>query len=615
MRVLAGIALSGLRLVLCTCFALGSAFAQDSQPDSLKALGNFFDRVTAPNIAQASTTSNSAYTHSAGTRAVGSGNADTLAGRKLQAAQSSKRLALVIGNDGYRKVTPLENARNDARLMTATLKKAGFDVTQLADLGRDAMWGAIDTFKNRIQKGDEVVFYYAGHGVQINSNQLLLPIDIAAVNDSQVQRDGVSLVEVQDALKDARFALLVVDACRDNPFPKTGTRSIGEGTRGLIPPEPVTGQIIMMSAGRNQRALDSVPGESQGNGLFTWELTQVMQTPGVEIREALERVKNRVDDRAKAVGHEQRPGMVSDLRGNFYFFGPTTVQIQQGGNASADPETQTWTTAERVNSISGYQAYLDAYPGGRYAVAAKIALDSLKQPAQPAARVEDPETAMWNEVKQSGAREYLDAYLKQYPKGKFVTLARIEIKKLDDQAVQKAQTEQNDWERAKAADTEVANANGMLAGRYKDNNNGTVTDSVTNLQWVRCSLGQSWSGNTCDGKANSGGFDLMQKQVPMSFAGYSDWRVPTIEELKTLIYCSGGQPSMWNTTGLGCGKTSQSPAIAAVTFPKTPGQFYWSTSSYTVFSSDKWLVNFETGAADGYSMNSDASVRVVRIQK
>ncbi|MCF8168355.1 MAG: caspase family protein, partial [Rhodoferax sp.] len=353
-----------------------------------------------------------------------------------------KRLALVIGNDAYKNVVPLNNARNDARLMAATLKKANFEVTQANDLGREALWQTIDAFRSRIQKGDEIVFYFAGHGVQIKSNQLLLPVDIKASNDAQVQRDGIALVDVQDALKDARFALLVLDACRDNPFPPQGTRTIGGGTRGLLPPEPVTGQAIVMSAGRNQKALDSVPGISQANGLFTWELAQVLQTPGVEIRTALESVKDRVDDKAKGAGHEQRPSIVSDLRGNFYFFGATTVQVQ---NAAATPESEAWAAARQAHSISAYQAYLEAFPKGRYAVAAKIALDTLKTPAPTSAtrppppstsatptKGEDAETSFWNEAKGSGAREYLHAYVKQYPKGKYLALARIELKKLDD---------------------------------------------------------------------------------------------------------------------------------------------------------------------------------------
>ena len=244
------------------------------------------------------------------------------------------RLALVIGNDSYQKVEPLKNARNDARLMAGILKQAGFDVTQASDLNRESLWTTIDTFKGRINKGDEVVFYFAGHGVQIGANQLLLPTDIPADNEAQVVRNGVPLIDVQDALKDARVAVLLLDACRDNPFPKTGTRSIG-GTRGLSPPEPSTGQIIMMSAGRNQKALDRVPGEPHANGLFTWELSQVLKTPGVEIRTALEQVKERVDDKARKAGHEQRPSLVNDLRGNFYLL--ASVRPEPNPNPATRP--------------------------------------------------------------------------------------------------------------------------------------------------------------------------------------------------------------------------------------------------------------------------------------
>jgi formylglycine-generating enzyme required for sulfatase activity len=243
----------------------------------------------------------------------------------LSLPTQAARLALVIGNNAYSKVATLKNAQNDARLVAAVLRKAGFEVSEASNLNRTALWSTLDLFKGRIQKGDEVVFYFAGHGVQVGANQLLLPTDISAENDSQVQRDGVPLIDVQDALKDARLALLLIDACRDNPFPKTGTRTVG-GTRGLTPPEASTGQIIMMSAGRNQKALDYVPDSAQANGLFAWELGQVLQTPGLEIRHALEDVKNRVDDKARRAGHEQRPSLVNDLRGPFVLFASLEVE-------------------------------------------------------------------------------------------------------------------------------------------------------------------------------------------------------------------------------------------------------------------------------------------------
>ncbi len=287
------------------------------------------------------------------------------------------RLALVIGNDAYNQVAALKNARNDARLVAGVLRKAGFEVSEASNLNRTALWSTLDRFKGRINKGDEVVFYFAGHGVQVGANQLLLPTDISADNDSQVQRDGVPLIDVQDALKDARLAMLLIDACRDNPFPKTGTRTIGS-TRGLSPPEASTGQIIMMSAGRNQKALDYVPNSAQANGLFAWELSQVLQTPGLEIRNALEDVKNRVDDKARRAGHEQRPSLVNDLRGPFVLLASLTPEPLSGPIAT-QMEQQAWAAAQRVNTAAAYSAYLTEYPNGSYASPARVARAGLAQ--------------------------------------------------------------------------------------------------------------------------------------------------------------------------------------------------------------------------------------------
>lgn len=287
------------------------------------------------------------------------------------------RLALVVGNDQYQAIEKLKNAKNDANLMAGVLRKAGFDVTQAHDLSREALWSTVDAFKARVGKGDEVVFYFAGHGVQIGSAQLLLPTDIKTRTEAQVQRDGVALVDIQDALIDARIAVFIIDACRDNPFPKQGTRSVG-ATRGLLPPDPGTGQIIMLSAGRNQKALDEVPNQTVKNGLFTWELAQAIQTPGMEIRAVLEQVKASVDDKAKRAGHEQRPSLVNDLRGNFYFFlGPTTVQGAPASNtptrarSAEEIEDTYWDSIKNSTDKTAFADYLKDYPGGRYAPLAR----------------------------------------------------------------------------------------------------------------------------------------------------------------------------------------------------------------------------------------------------
>jgi uncharacterized caspase-like protein len=232
------------------------------------------------------------------------------------------RVALVIGNDAYTHVKPLSNAGNDARLMASALKAAGFDVVGgvRANLDRKAMWSALDQFQGRIGKGDDVVFYYAGHGVQIRADSLLLPVDIEAESDDQVLRDGVNLVEVQDEMKNARFALMVVDACRNNPFPpKHGTRGVGEPA-GIVPIEPARGNVILLSASRNQQALDEVPGITTSNGLFTYTLVQELKTPGIDVVQAMHNVREQVEQRAKLANHEQRPALMEEMDGSFFFF-------------------------------------------------------------------------------------------------------------------------------------------------------------------------------------------------------------------------------------------------------------------------------------------------------
>lgn len=287
-------------------------------------------------------------------------------------AQAANRLALVIGNDNYASVEKLKNAKNDARLMARTLRDARFDVTELVDQDLKSLWRAIDAFSSRIQKGDEVVFYFAGHGVQIDAEAILLPVDIVAENGVQVMREGVPVSRLHESLRDAKFALLVLDACRDNPFPKKGTRTVG-GERGLPPVEAAEGMAIIMSAGRGQKALDTVPGQTENNGLFTYEFVQAIKRPGVDVRRALIEVRERVEDQAKRANNLQRPALVDETRGNFYFFGsapvvaavavPTnTVRVQ----STDEIEQEFWNSIKDSKDVQDFQDYVSRNPSGRF---------------------------------------------------------------------------------------------------------------------------------------------------------------------------------------------------------------------------------------------------------
>jgi len=310
------------------------------------------------------------------------------------------RMALVIGNDQYRNVNTLKNAVNDAQLMAATLRAAGFEVVGgvRTNLDRNGLWGALEQFKGRLRKEDEVVFFYAGHGVQVEASQLLLPVDISNQSEDQVARDAVPLHRVQESLRDARFALLVIDACRDNPFPpKPGMRSIGQ-TRGLQPPaKAVEGSVVVMAAANGERALDNVPGGTAANGLFTHELVKALKTPGLDVLGAVRKTRARVVEQARTVNHAQKPTYVDEMaEGEFVLFPAVQVASirpepvpQAAGPSAVQIESQAWAAAQRANSLAGYNAYLGEYPSGSYASAARVARAGL----EPAPRAAVPPVA------------------------------------------------------------------------------------------------------------------------------------------------------------------------------------------------------------------------------
>ena len=153
-----------------------------------------------------------------------------------------------------------------------------------------------------------------------------------------------------------------------------------------------------------------------------------------------------------------------------------------------------------------------------------------------------------------------------------------------------------------------------VAGRrYLLHPDGTATDTQTGLMWMRCALGQTWDGATCQGKATKMNWHEAMKQTGDGFAGYSDWRLPTIEELRTLVYCSSGKPETWNDTGnKPCEGDYQRPTMASTVFSSTLGLPFWSSSPYANYSNYAWYVNFYDGYVYDHYKDSGNYVRLVR---
>jgi uncharacterized caspase-like protein len=305
-------------------------------------------------------------------------------------AAAERRVALVIGNNDYQNITKLEKAVNDANSVSAELRKVGFEVQTLNNAGQKKMNQAINEFVQKVSGGGVGVFFFAGHGLQINNQNFLVPVDMDQPREADdVADQAISIPLLQDklAVAKAKYTLLVLDACRNNPLPKKAGRSIGS-TRGLAMTNSPSGQTVLYSAGANQEALDSLGNnDSNPNGLFTREFLPMISQPGVSSTDALKKTRAMVTQKAKSVGHEQQPAIYDQTDGDFYFVpGPATPQTlaaapSNPGIQTVDPkaiELSFWDSIKDSKQPEDYQDYLSKYPNGQFAQLATRRVAAMK---------------------------------------------------------------------------------------------------------------------------------------------------------------------------------------------------------------------------------------------
>jgi hypothetical protein len=235
----------------------------------------------------------------------------------------ASRKALLIGNDSYKYAEPLKNAREDARAMAAELKNFGYEVTLRLDQSQKEMQATLRDFRENVKEGDEVLFYFSGHAVEIDGKNYLTPIDTVGMNQTQVADDSIDLkLSVLDPFsrKKAKLTFALIDACRDNPFLKTSSTRSVVSSRGLAPTTPATGQLIVYSAGSGQTALDRLgSNDTSKNGLFTRVFLQEMKKVDLPIDRVIKNVRTEVVRLARTIGHDQVPAIYDEVVGDFYF--------------------------------------------------------------------------------------------------------------------------------------------------------------------------------------------------------------------------------------------------------------------------------------------------------
>src|ERR1700720_4645960 len=231
-----------------------------------------------------------------------------------QPAFAEKRVALVLGNSAYQNVARLANPVNDGAMIAATLKAAGFDVVEERhDLPAAETRRALRDFADRARDADIAVVYYAGHGIEVDGTNYLIPVDAKLERDTDVYDEAFSLDRVLLAIEPAKqLRLVILDACRDNPFAgnmkrTVASRSVGRGLAKIEPASPNT--LIAYSAKAGSTAQD---GDAR-NSPFTIALAKHLTTPGLDVRRAFGFVR---DDVLKSTGNQQEPFVYGSLGGD-----------------------------------------------------------------------------------------------------------------------------------------------------------------------------------------------------------------------------------------------------------------------------------------------------------
>jgi len=240
-------------------------------------------------------------------------------------AAAGSRLALVLGNGKYQNVPELGNPANDAQDLAQALRSVGFDVIEQRDATRDSMVKAVHDFSDRLAGADVALFFYAGHGLQMNGENYLLPVDAKIQNPSDVRFNTINLTDIQQEMESGgRTNIIILDACRNNPFAEAlahNGRSVPSRGLGRLDAAG-EGSLIVYSTQPNNVALDG----AGRNSPFTAALLKHVATPGLEVRQMISKVRG---DVLQATNRQQTPWDSSSLVGDVYLAGPPADSATQ----------------------------------------------------------------------------------------------------------------------------------------------------------------------------------------------------------------------------------------------------------------------------------------------
>jgi|GEM_PF-4573573 len=286
------------------------------------------------------------------------------------------RLALVIGNGTY-ETDPLRNPANDAYDMAAILKKLNFEVMRKINANKREMIIAIDEFGKKLRSADVGLFFFAGHGMQVKDQNYLIPIGSYVSSETDVEYEGVAIGRVLGKMETAgsKINIIILDACRDNPF----KRSFRSASRGLARMDAPKGSFIAYAT-----APGSVAADGKGrNGIFTKHILNNIGEENIPIEKIFKNVRKGV---LRETDDKQIPWQSSSLTGDFYFK-PKKLNLikrlpqetSKPSEPSADKELIFWQSVQNSNDITLLEEYIKFFPNGTFVSIAKRKIELIKK--------------------------------------------------------------------------------------------------------------------------------------------------------------------------------------------------------------------------------------------
>jgi|GEM_PF-6311797 len=299
----------------------------------------------------------------------------------LPASVLAKNYALFIGNSNY-SIGSLDNPANDAQDLANALRSIGFETIVRLNQDAESMKNAIREFGEKLKNNDGIgLFFFAGHGVQVNGENYLLPVGFPFRNEQEVEKNAVQANMVLRYMEDSknRVNLVILDACRNNPFIKTRALK----SRGLAPMDAPSGSLIAFSTAPGTEASDG----SGRNGLYSKHFMANLKVPGLTIEQVFKRTREGVETESeREIGRKQSPREESSLKGgDMYFIPPVS---KKASDASPEQiELAYWNSISNSNNTADFESYLNQYPQGKFAELAHNRLKSAKT-AMPAGKSE-----------------------------------------------------------------------------------------------------------------------------------------------------------------------------------------------------------------------------------